>query len=358
VQAFKLSRGKVWRLLAILCALTAVLSAFLDNVTTMLLIAPVTLRLSTVVNLPPAPLLLSEVFFCNIGGAATMIGDPPNIIMGSMLTDYLGFTDFIVNLAPGLILASPVVFLYLRFYYRKELVDRPYQADVIEELDRDYVIYDMKLFIKVAVVLTAVVALFFTERFTHIEPAWSALGGAAVLLLISTRHEIDVVLEKVEWSTLLFFAGLFILVEGLKEMGLIRFIGDTVGELVALADEKHRLLVALLIIIWVSGVASAFIDNIPYTTTMIPVILQIHEDPELNLPLLPLAWALSFGACLGGNGTLVGASANVVTIGIAQQAGFTITFRQFLVVGFPVMIVSLAVVTLYMVAVWVLPDLI
>jgi len=282
-----------------------------------------------------------------------MIGDPPNIIMGSMLSEHLAFNDFIINLAPCIILTCPFVFLFLRFYYRNVLVDRPYHKDVVEDLDREYIIYDMKLFIKVSVVLLLVIISFFTERITHVEPAWSALGGAAILLVISKRHEIDHVLEKVEWSTLLFFAGLFILVEGLKEMGLIRFIGDSVGELVALAPPSQRLLVALLIVIWISGIASAFIDNIPYTTTMIPVIVQLSEDPELKLPLLPLAWALSFGACLGGNGTLVGASANVVTCGIAQQAGFPITFGQFILAGFPAMIVSLIICTFYMLVVYV-----
>lgn len=282
-----------------------------------------------------------------------MIGDPPNIIMGSMLSEHLAFADFIINLAPGLIFMSPFVFLFLRFYYRNELKDRPCHDSIVADLERDYVIHDKKLFYKVVVILVCVVASFFLERVTHVEPAWSALAGAAILLLIATPQEIDKFLEKVEWSTLLFFAGLFILIEGLKMMGLIRFIGNTVGELVLLSEEKNRLMVALLIILWVSGIVSAFIDNIPYTTTMIPVIVQLSQDPNLNLPLRPLAWSLSLGACLGGNGTLIGASANVVTAGIAAQADYPISFMAFFKAGFPLMLITIAFSTLYVMIVYV-----
>jgi len=248
---------------------------------------------------------------------------------------------------------SPFVFLFLRFYYRNELKDRPCHDSIVADLERDYVIHDKKLFYKVVVILVCVVASFFLERVTHVEPAWSALAGAAILLLIATPQEIDKFLEKVEWSTLLFFAGLFILIEGLKMMGLIRFIGNTVGELVLLSEEKNRLMVALLIILWVSGIVSAFIDNIPYTTTMIPVIVQLSQDPNLNLPLRPLAWSLSLGACLGGNGTLIGASANVVTAGIAAQADYPISFMAFFKAGFPLMLITIAFSTLYVMIVYV-----
>jgi len=293
------------------------------------------------------------VFFCNIGGTATLIGDPPNIILGSVLSAHIGFVDFIINLGPGLLVAGPVCFLVVRIMFRNELQNKPCHDSIIADLNREYKIHDKKLFIKTCVVLFGVITLFFLESLTHIEPAWVALLGASILLLISTPQEIDHFLEKVEWSTLLFFAGLFIFVEGLKLMGLIRFIGDSVADLVMLADEDHRLTVAIVVIMWVSAFASAFIDNIPYTTTMIPVILQLAEDPTLNLPLLPLAWSLSFGACLGGNGTLVGASANVVTCGIASQAGFPISFGQFIKHGMPIMIVSVAICTVYMLLVFV-----
>jgi len=270
-----------------------------------------------------------------------------------VLSEHIGFVDFILNLAPGLLVAGPLSFLVVRIMFRNELENKPCHDSIIAELEREYVIHDKKLFIKTCCVLGGVIAMFFLESVTHVEPAWVALLGASVLLLISTPQEIDHFLEKVEWSTLLFFAGLFIFVEGLKLMGLIRFIGDSVANLIMLADKDNQLLVAIVIILWVSAFASAFIDNIPYTTTMIPVIIQLSDDPELKLPLLPLAWALSFGACLGGNGTLVGASANVVTCGIASQAGFPISFGTFLKSGMPVMIVSVAVCTGYMLVVYV-----
>eukprot|EP00026_Physarum_polycephalum_P002109 Phypoly_transcript_02113.p1 GENE.Phypoly_transcript_02113~~Phypoly_transcript_02113.p1 ORF type:complete len:453 (+),score=30.47 Phypoly_transcript_02113:914-2272(+) len=210
VQAFKLSKGYIWRLLAILCTLTAILSAFLDNVTTMLLVAPVTLRLAGVINLRPEPLLLAEVFFCNLGGTATLIGDPPNIILGSVLSDYIAFVDFIMNLAPGVLLTCPVVFLVIRILFRKELENRPCSNSTIAELDKQYQIHEKKLFIKTCCVLFCVIMMFFLEHVTGVEPAWVALAGAAILLLIASAKEIDEFLEKVEWSTLLFFAGLFV----------------------------------------------------------------------------------------------------------------------------------------------------
>jgi len=350
IKCFKWSGGKVWKLLFAMSGLTALLSAFLDNVTTIMLVAPVTLRLCRVVDLPPVPFILSEVFFSNIGGTATLIGDPPNIIIGSILSDYLEFADFIVNLSPGLILSIPFVMIYLRIVYRNKLEDKI--VEDIHELEEQYKITNKTLFIKVMVVLGITICVFFMEPLTHMEPAWVAMSGAAILLMVSSPHEIEQFLEKVEWSTLLFFSGLFIFIECLKEMGLIRFIGHVCTQIISAAPPSQRLIIALILIIWVSAVASAFIDNIPYTATMVPVIIQLADDPELSLPLKPLAWALAFGACLGGNGTLIGASANVVAVGIMDRADYKVSFIEFFKYGFPVMIITVIIASIYCVVVY------
>jgi Na+/H+ antiporter NhaD/arsenite permease-like protein len=329
-------------------ALTAVLSAFLDNVTTMLLIAPVTLRLSSVVQINPIPLLLSEVFFCNLGGTATMIGDPPNIILGAMFTDYVDFVSFIVNLGPCILVTCFPCFGLLWFFYRNHLEDSHYDALAVQSIKNDYPIKDKRLLIKTGIVLGLVMIFFFFETFIHLEPAWAALGGGAVLLLVSSRHEVEDFLHKVEWSTLLFFCGLFVMIGGLEEMGLIEAIGDGVASIVRSTPPDSRLTASMMLILFVSAIASALIDNIPFTATMAPVILQLAQDAELQLPLLPLLWSLALGACLGGNGTLIGASANLVAVGIADRAGFKISFASFTRVGVPFMLLSVLCSALYL----------
>ena len=351
VRAYKYSKGSVWSLVVILCTITMVLSAFLDNVTTMLLLAPVSLRLAKVLDIPPVPLLITEVMFSNIGGTATLIGDPPNIIIGSLLSDHITFLDFIINLAPGVLLAIIPAFLLSRWSYHDHLTGRR-EID-IGDLIAEYPIKDRRLFVICSVILGSVILLFFLHAVIHLDPAWAALLGAVVMLTVTSPHEIEHPLEQVEWSTLLFFAGLFVMVEGLAELGLIRAIGEAMGNIIGGVGEGGRLAVALLLIIWVSAIASAFIDNIPYTTTMVPVIVALAADPALGLPLKPLAWALAFGACLGGNGTLVGASANVLTAGIAEREGYPLSFNAFFKAGFPMLLLTVAIATVYMLVVYV-----
>jgi Na+/H+ antiporter NhaD/arsenite permease-like protein len=205
--------------------------------------------------------------------------------------------------------------------------------------------------------LALVVLNFFLHPITHIAVSWIALVGAVLMLLATDRHELEKPLEHVEWTTLLFFAGLFVLVHALQYLGVISFIGDYVTKGIAMfgtdeAGDIVRLAAAILIILWVSAIASAFIDNIPYTATMIPVVMQIAND--LNIDLNPMIWALAFGACLGGNGTLIGASANVVTAGMSEEAGYPISFNEFFKAGFPIMILTTAIVSVYMVLVYVI----
>ena len=373
VLSYKKSGGSIWTLVVILCSVTAVLSAFLDNVTTMLLLTPVTIQLAKVLDIKPIPLLISEVLFSNIGGAATMIGDPPNIMIGSGLSPdkiasaeggkyaYMSeygvtFNDFIIEMGPGILMCIVPSFMLLKWYYADEFSGSRIRD--VAELEAKYGIKDPQMLKVAGTILVLVILNFFLHPITHIAVSWIALVGAVVMLLATDRHELEEPLHHVEWTTLLFFAGLFVLVHSLQYMGVIAFIGEYVERAIAFFGsdtgdgQTVRLAAAILIVLWVSAIASAFIDNIPYTATMIPIVLQIADNLGDYL-LGPLIWALAFGACLGGNGTLIGASANVVTAGMSEEAGYPISFNEFFKAGFPVMILTTFIVSLYMLLVYI-----
>ena len=367
VEAYKKSGGSIWSLVVILCSVTAVLSAFLDNVTTILLLTPVTIQLAKVLDLKPIPLLISEVLFSNIGGAATMIGDPPNIMIGSGLSesaikrteyshlaaDGVNFNDFIIEMAPGILMTIVPAFMFIRWFYADEFSGKRIRD--VAELESKYGIKDYKMLTTSGIILCLVILGFFLHPITHMPVSWIALGGSVLMLLATNRHELDEPLEEVEWTTLLFFAGLFVLVHSLQYMGVINFIGEYVQKAIEAfpqgQDGLVRLTAAILIILWVSAIASAFIDNIPYTATMIPIVLQISDGAGVDLA--PLIWALAFGACLGGNGTLIGASANVVMAGMSEEAGYPVSFNEFFKAGFPIMILTTLIVSFYMILVYV-----
>ena len=370
VLSYKKSGGSIWTLVVILCSVTAVLSAFLDNVTTMLLLTPVTIQLAKVLDIKPIPLLISEVLFSNIGGAATMIGDPPNIMIGSGLSPSkieeagyadmahygVTFNDFIIEMGPGILMCIVPSFMLLKWYYADEFSGSRIRD--VAELEAKYGIKDPAMLKVAGTILVLVIINFFLHPVTHIAVSWIALVGAVVMLLATDRHELEEPLHHVEWTTLLFFAGLFVLVHSLQYMGVIAFIGEYVERAIAFFGsdtgdgQTVRLAAAILIVLWVSAVASAFIDNIPYTATMIPIVLQIADNLGDYL-LGPLIWALAFGACLGGNGTLIGASANVVTAGMSEEAGYPISFNEFFKAGFPIMILTTFIVSLYMLLVFI-----
>ena len=373
VLSYKKSGGSIWTLVVILCSVTAVLSAFLDNVTTMLLLTPVTIQLAKVLDIKPIPLLISEVLFSNIGGAATMIGDPPNIMIGSGLSPdkiasaeggkyaYMSeygvtFNDFIIEMGPGILMCIVPSFMFLKWYYADEFSGSRIRD--VAELEAKYGIKDPAMLKVAGTILVLVILNFFLHPITHIAVSWIALVGAVVMLLATDRHELEEPLHHVEWTTLLFFAGLFVLVHSLQYMGVIAFIGEYVERAIAFFGsdtgdgQTVRLAAAILIVLWVSAIASAFIDNIPYTATMIPIVLQIADNLGDYL-LGPLIWALAFGACLGGNGTLIGASANVVTAGMSEEAGYPISFNEFFKAGFPIMILTTFIVSLYMLLVFI-----
>eukprot|EP00282_Hemiselmis_andersenii_P021076 CAMPEP_0172043706 /NCGR_PEP_ID=MMETSP1041-20130122/26406_1 /TAXON_ID=464988 /ORGANISM="Hemiselmis andersenii, Strain CCMP439" /LENGTH=837 /DNA_ID=CAMNT_0012702151 /DNA_START=40 /DNA_END=2553 /DNA_ORIENTATION=+ len=348
VLACKLSGGDKTKLLLLLCLVTAVLSAFLDNVTTILLIAPVTCKLCKLVGIDPRPFLISEAIFSNVGGTATMIGDPPNIIIGNLLSDDVDFTKFLINLAPGVLITAPFMFCYLWFIFREDLRG-PLDADV-PTLQQTYPITNRGLLVKCGVVLGCVILCFFLHPVTHVDPAFVSILGAVWLLIAFDMHHCHEALMAVEWDTLLFFAALFVVVEGVGELGLLRAIASILSDIVRSVPVDSRQIVAIVIIVWASAIFSAFVDNIPFTATMVPVLQQLVADVE-GVSIRPLAWALAFGACFGGNGTLIGASANIVMASKAEVEGFPVTFISFIKIGFPAMLISVAFATCYLAAV-------
>ncbi|MCJ8729160.1 hypothetical protein PDJAM_G00102910 [Pangasius djambal] len=398
VKAYWLSRGRVWPMIIILCLIAAILSAFLDNVTTMMLFTPVTIRLCEVLNLDPRHVLIAEVIFTNIGGAATAVGDPPNVIIVSNQDlrkkglDFAAFTGYMF-LGICLVLLTSFPFLRILYWNKKlynkessEIVElkheilvwrqtaqrinpasreetavkcllmqkvlnlesllrkklRTFQRQIsqedknwesnIQELQKTHRITDKVLLVKCVSVLSIVIFMFFLNSFVagiHLELGWIAVLGALWLLILADIQDFEIILHRVEWATLLFFASLFVLMEALAQLQLIDYIGAQTAALIKAVPEGERLAIAIILVMWVSALASSLIDNIPFTATMIPVLINLSQDDDVNLPVKPLIFALAMGACLGGNGTLIGASANVVCAGIAEQHGYGFSFMEF-----------------------------
>eukprot|EP00979_Chaetoceros_neogracilis_P011960 scaffold3055_cov228-Chaetoceros_neogracile.AAC.5 len=335
------SKGSFNRLMVLLCLLTAVASAFLDNVTTMLLVAPVTIDMCGILGVDPRPYLISEVILSNIGGTATLIGDPPNIIIGASF-DEVGFLDFIINVMPCIFLfAVPVSLVLLLWVYKPYLIMKEMPELDEEKLKRTYPVYDEPRLLIAGTATFFLIVLFFLHPVHHIDTAWLALITAFLTISFTNPHDVqDVLRNHVEWDTLLFFAGLFVLVEVCADMGLLEAIGGALASVVKAQSDEKQLPIAITLILWVSAFTSAFLDNIPYTATMIPVVRILADELPETLPIKTLAWALSFGACLGGNGTLLGASANIVTAGISTNRGYKISFMNFFYPGMLAMIVT------------------
>ncbi|XP_028856292.1 P protein isoform X1 [Denticeps clupeoides] len=419
VKAYQLSRGRVWPMIIILCLIAAILSAFLDNVTTMMLFTPVTIRLCEVLNLDPRHVLIAEVIFTNIGGAATAVGDPPNVIIVSNQDlrkkgmDFAGFTGYMF-LGICLVLLTSFPFLRMLYWnkklYNKESIEivelkheilvwrqtaqrinpasreetavkcllmqkvlnlesllrkklRTFQRQIsqedknwennIQELQKKHRITDKILLVKCTSVLAIVIFTFFLNSFVpgiHLDLGWIAILGALWLLILADIQDFEIILHRVEWATLLFFAALFVLMEALAQLQLIDYIGEQTALLIKAVPEEERLAVAVILVMWVSALASSLIDNIPFTATMIPVLINLSQDEDVNLPIKPLIFALAMGACLGGNGTLIGASANVVCAGIAEQHGYGFSFMEFFSLGFPMMLMTCTIAMCYLLA--------
>ena len=337
IKAAKIAKGRPWPLMVLFALITAVLSAFLDNVTTVLLIGPMTLAITSMLRINPIPFFMTQIMASNIGGTATLIGDPPNIMIGSAAG--LSFTDFITNtgVAVLFVLAATIVCFY--FIYGRTLHVEPAAMASILQLDENKAIKDRSLLIKSVVMILLVVFGFVFHSQLHLESCTIALTAAAVMLLIG-RQDVEEIVAGVEWTTILFFTGLFIVVGGLQETGVIQILANGLMDL----TEGHMTL-TILLILWVSAIVSSFLDNIPFVATLIPLILTMQSS---GVDVTPLWWAVSLGACLGGNGTLIGASANVVLSGISNRHGFPITFASYFKVGFPLMLVSVAISTVFL----------
>ena len=337
IKAAKIAKGRPWPLMVLFALITAVLSAFLDNVTTVLLIGPMTLAITSMLRINPIPFFMTQIMASNIGGTATLIGDPPNIMIGSAAG--LSFTDFITNtgVAVLFVLAATIVCFY--FIYGRKLHVEPEAMDSILQLDENKAIKDRSLLIKSVVMILLVVFGFVFHSQLHLESCTIALTAAAVMLLIG-RQDVEEIVAGVEWTTILFCTGLFIVVGGLQETGVIQILANGLMDL----TEGHMTL-TILLILWVSAIVSSFLDNIPFVATLIPLILTMQSS---GVDVTPLWWAVSLGACLGGNGTLIGASANVVLSGISNRHGFPITFASYFKVGFPLMLVSVAISTVFL----------
>ena len=349
IRTAKLASGSPIRILILFALVTAVVSAFLDNVTTVLLLTPMLLYVARVMKLNPVPFLVTEIFASNIGGAATLIGDPPNIMIASSAG--LTFNEFLIHLGPIMVVNMVILLLMMYVIYGRSMKVSPGEREemvrTLDGLDERAAITDRVLFRQSVIVIAFVVLLFFIHdrigEILHVvlpfvdpamglEPAEVALIGAAVLLFWS-RQSPEEIFEKVEWPALFFFGGLFVIVGALVETGIIASIAAVMIENVGSVGE------AMFIVTWFAAIASAIVDNIPLTAAMIPLI----HDLGTTMDVYPLWWSLALGACLGGNGTAIGASANVVVIGIAEREGIGITFIDFLKVGMLVLFVTVGV---------------
>lgn len=342
IKMSKKTKGNLWKLMLALCTFTAVVSMFIDNVTTILLMVPVTFSVFRTFKLSPIPFILSQVLASNIGGAATLIGDPPNIMIGSIAN--IDFNSFIIHMGPTVAISFVASMLLLKFFFRKDLKASVSNLEQLMGEDENALLKDKSLLKKSMAVLIGVVVMFVMHGSLHLQPSVIALGGAAILFII-TKAQPEKILRDVDWSTLIFFAGLFIIVGTAVQAGTIKLLSSA-----AIGITGGNPWFAFTMIVWLSAIASAFVDNIPFTATMIPLIHTLNVDPNIaaalgSYQISPLWWALSLGANFGGNGTLVGSSAAVVAAGMAEKYRSRITFNDFMRVGFPFMIISVAIGT-------------
>lgn len=343
IKSAKVARGNPMLILVLFSVITAVASALLDNVTTVLLMVPVTYAITDRLGINPIPFLLAEILSSNIGGTATLIGDPPNIMIGSATK--LGFMDFVSNLALPVIVILIVTIIILMFIFKKSLHADEDKIEQVMELDEYDSIKDWGLLKKSLLVLALTMLGFILHQSLNLESATVALLGAGILMLITGVDPAEALLN-VEWPTIVFFAGLFIIVGGMEANGVIEYVAQKTLDLTGGSEIKTGMFV-----LWLSAIASAFVDNIPFTATMIPLLQSVGEMS--HMPMESIWWALSLGACLGGNGTLVGASANVIVAGIAERNGTPISFIDYLKIGFPLMILSVVMAMGYLyIAFW------
>ncbi len=345
-KSFQITGGKVFLLAATLCVVTAFLSAFLDNVTAMLLLTPVTIEIALILGISPLALLMPEIMASNFGGTATLIGDPPNIMIGSYAG--LTFNDFVMVLTPCVVVTMIAQVIYTRWYYGKD-----YHKGAVEDvpgmiafLREKYQITDAKLLTLGGIILLGVITLFILHGVFHMEVSVAAMLGASLILIVSRVDVVKVVEHEIEWPSLVFFIMLFIVVGAAEETGILQVVADWIKSVCA-----GNLTVALLLVMWTAAIFSAIVDNIPFTATMLPIVAFLTKTiPGAESGVL--WWGLALGACFGGNGTVIGASANVITTGIAEKAGYKITFFEFVKHGTPITIVSMIISSIYLLLVF------
>ena len=321
IRSAKAAGGRPMGVLLLLCAITAVTSAFLDNVTTVVLIAPVTIAVAQTLRVSPVPMLIAEVLASNIGGAATLVGDPPNILIASHAD--IDFVTFFVNVGPVAVVSLVVFLVALRWLFGRQMVASDETRERVMQMDHSHLITDPGLLRVTGVILALVVSGFLLQGLLGYQPAAVAMMGAAAALMV-TRHDPHLVLREVEWVTLFFFVGLFMVVGGLEEVGLLEDIGEWAADVTG-----GSALAASMMILWMSAVLSGFIDNIPYTATMLPIVEEMSGRMEAGTSPNLLWWALAIGADMGGNLTVIAASANVLVANLAARAGHRISFWEF-----------------------------
>lgn len=335
-ELLKFTKGHPIKVLAALGLFTAVTSAFLDNVTTVILIMPITFVIAKKLDIDPVPYLLTEIFASNIGGTATLIGDPPNIIIGS--AGGLSFMDFVKELSPVILVILLVVVGILSFIFKKKLIATEEKMKEVAQIDNTHTITDKALMIRSMIVLTLVILGFMLHDIIHIETCVVAMLGASFLLIFEKPNDI---LKDVEWNTIFFFIGLFIIIGGLEASGGIKLMAEWIIKVTQGSQAATS-----MIILWASGIISGIIDNIPYTATMAPMLVEIQKTMGTAYTY-PLWWALSLGACLGGNMTIIGAAANVIVSENANKEGHPISFLRFMKYGVMIVALSLTISTIY-----------
>lgn len=336
IYTAKKTKGDPWKVMVCFILITAVLSAVLDNVTTVLLIGPMTIVICNLLEINPGPFLITEIIASNIGGTATLIGDPPNIMIGSAAG--LNFTDFIFNLGPVILIILLAIILCFKSIYGK-ILESNASGSKLNNLDENKAIKDKTLLIKSIIVLILILLGFIFHSNLHLESSEVALSGAALMLLIG-KQDTDEIISSVEWSTIVFFASLFVVVGGLSEAGVIHALAQ-----ILINITKNNMTLTIILILWISALISSFLDNIPFVATLIPLILTMQAE---GVDVTALWWATSLGACLGGNGTLIGASANVVLASVGDKHGYPISFKNYFKIGFPIMILTILISTVYL----------
>ena len=337
VKAARIAKGDPWRIMVYFMIITAVLSAFLDNVTTVLLIGPMTFSICKTLELNPIPFLMTQIISSNVGGTATLIGDPPNIMLGSAAD--ITFLQFILYDGPIVVIVMAATILGFRFIYHKGLTVTPEKMALIMKMDEKEEIRDQVLFYKSIVMICLVATAFILHDTLGLRTSVIALSCAALMILIG-KQDVEETVHDVEWPTIVFFAFLFIVVGGLEKVGIIHMMAEAM-----ISATGTHYVILMLAILWVSALCSAVLDNIPFVATLIPLIQTMASE---GIDVWPLWWAVSIGACFGGNGTIIGASANVVLTGIANRKGYPITFIDFLKIGGPMMLMSIVLASFYL----------